>query len=96
MKLRSIFLYGKAKLDEKLRKFCVPVHVFVDSFIGPTSSFKHEQAERQHVSHMLQSVGLPYEKNDNLHEENLTEDLFFEFFFMLISKSEIEHIFHNL
>lgn len=95
MKQRSILLYGKAVLDEKLRTFCVPMSTFVDSFVGLTNSWRQEAMERQNIINKMLSVGLPCKKTDSLDEETLTEEKFFQFFFMLIGKGDIEQIFQN-
>lgn len=57
--------------------------------------FRQDYVERQYVVHMLQSVGLPYGKKDILTEKNFTEQKFYELFFMMISKNEIEDILHK-
>ncbi len=92
MKLHSILLYGKVVLDEKLRIFCVPVSCFIDTFIGFTNGWRQEQAERQHITNTLKAVGLPSGKNDVLHTGNLNEQKFFEFFYVILTKSDIDQI----
>ncbi len=95
MKLHSILLYGKAVLDEKLRTFCVPVSIFIDTFIGFTNGWRQEQAEGQHIAHILDAVGLPSSKTDNLDPKNLSEEKFFLFFYMIVSKSDVDQILNN-
>ena len=84
-------MYGKATIDEKSRKFSLPVLTLINILVG----FRQDYIERQYVVHMLQSVGLPHGKKDILTEANFTEQKCYELFFMMISKNEIEDILHK-
>jgi hypothetical protein len=89
MKLHSILLYGKATLEDKL-----PGQALVNCFMGMTNGAKQDQATQQHITLMLQSVGIPLA--GHLKTEDLSEEKFFDLFCMLMPKNDIEQILHSI
>lgn len=90
MKLHSIILYGKSSLEDK-----IPVQALLDCFSGVSNGSKLDQSVQQQIARKLNTIG-SFRLNGYFKAKDLPEEKFFDLFYTLLPKTDIEQIIGSL